>query len=192
VARRLAQAGYAALAPEIYHRTGPGLTIAYNDFASARPHMAALTNEGLASDVQIAIDALRKAGQQRVGVVGFCVGGFAAFEAACRTSADATVAFYGGGIAKFRPMFQLQPLLGEVPNIRKPVLCFFGEKDPGIAQTEVEAIRSGLGALTVPHDVVVYPDASHAFFCDARPAYHPASAADAWQRTLAWFGQWLR
>src|SRR5690348_2453066 len=67
VCRRFAREGYVAIAPELFHRTGRGLLIDYNDFPAARPHMAALTNEGIATDINAALQELRK-GSTRVGL----------------------------------------------------------------------------------------------------------------------------
>jgi carboxymethylenebutenolidase len=192
VCQRFAREGYVALAPEIFHRTGAGLNFAYNDFMAARPHMAALTNDGLASDIHIALNELRQH-SSRVGVVGFCVGGLSTFIAACRTKPDASVSFYGGGLVHVRPGFKLRPPLDEADSISAPILCFFGEKDAGISQADVDTVRAKLDTLSVAHEVVTYPNAGHGFFCDERAgAYEPASAADAWRRTLEWFERWLK
>ncbi|HVP37914.1 MAG TPA: dienelactone hydrolase family protein [Candidatus Saccharimonadales bacterium] len=194
VARRLAGTGYAALAPEIFHREGRGITIPYTDMPSVMPRLAALTNEGLEQDLRAAFDHLRgrpEVDAARVGLVGFCVGGFVAFLGACRVRPAATVSFYGGGIARPRPNFAIRPVLPEAGGIGAPILCLFGELDQGIPPADVDAIRGQLQAHGVPHEVVVYPGANHAFFCDERPAYHAEAAADAWRRTLGWFGKHL-
>ena len=52
-------------------------------------------------------------------------------------------------------------------------------------------MQQGLDAAGIANDMVIYPDAQHAFFNDTRPSYHPQAAADAWQRALAWFRKYL-
>lgn len=189
VCGRFAAQGYVALAPELFHRQGGGVEIAYGDMPGAMAALAGLTNPGLEVDVGAALARLRTlpdVAPRRVGVVGFCVGGLAAFIAACRLDPAATVSFYGGGIVRERPRLHFQPVLGEAPRIRAPLLCLFGAEDQGIPAADVEAIHAALDRLPVAHEVVVYPGAGHAFFNDMRPNYHAPSAADAWLRTLAW------
>jgi carboxymethylenebutenolidase len=125
---------------------------------------------------------------RRVGLVGFCVGGFAAFLAACRLDPAVTVSYYGGGIVRARAGLALEPLLDEADGIHAPLLCLFGSEDGGIPPADVAAIRGRLEGLAGGHEVVVYEGAKHAFFCDARPAFHPAAAQAAWNRTLAFLG----
>ena len=184
-----------ALAPELFHRDGRNLEISYDDFPSARGHLAALTNEGLEVDLAAAFGHL--AGrpdvlENRIGLVGFCVGGFAAFLGACRLAPAATVAFYGGGIVRPRPQLRIHPVLDEADRIKAPLLCLFGADDKGIPPEDVEAIRRRLDEIGGGHEVVVYPGAGHAFFCDRRPAFEPNAATDAWRRTLDWLARHVR
>ena len=192
VCRRFARAGYVALAPEIFHREGTGIEIPYSDMPPAMEQLALLTNAGLEQDLAAALAHLRARADvdpSRVGVVGFCVGGFAAFLAACRLDPAATISFYGGGIVRPRSGLALEPLLDEADGIRAPLLCQFGSADGGIPPADVDAIRARLLALGGDHEVVVHEGAKHAFFCDMRPAYHPEAAQAAWERTLAWFAR---
>jgi carboxymethylenebutenolidase len=194
VCRRFATAGYVAVAPELFHREGRGLEVAYGDMAPAMQLLATLTNAGLEGDLAAALEHARMRSDvdsARVGVVGFCVGGFAAFLAACRLTPATTVSFYGGGIVRKRPQFSLEPVLPEAGRITAPVLCIFGAGDKGLPPEDVDAIRAALDRLDVAHDVIAYPGAGHAFFCDARPAYAAEAAAAAWQRTLAWLERHL-
>jgi carboxymethylenebutenolidase len=191
VCERFAAAGYAALAPELYHRRGAGLTVPYETPAPAMAELALLTNDGIEVDLAAALDALRNqdgVDPLRVGLVGFCVGGFAAFLGACRLDPAATVAFYGGGIVRGRDGMALEPILDEADAIDAPLLCLFGSEDGGIPQADVEAIRRRLG---VGCEVHVYQGAKHAFMNDRRANFHPEAARDAWARTLDWFGRYL-
>ena len=192
VCRRLAREGYVAVAPELYHREGDGIVLGYDDFSRVRPHLAALDNGGVAADLNATLSALRSdpaVDGGRIGAVGFCAGGFAAFLAACRTDVAASVCFYGGGIARERPGMRLSPLLEEAEGIACPVLAFFGEQDASIPAADVGALGERLRALGKSFEIVVYPGAGHGFFNDARASYRAAAAVDAWQRTLEFFGK---
>ncbi|HET9795118.1 MAG TPA: dienelactone hydrolase family protein [Thermoanaerobaculia bacterium] len=194
VCRRFAREGYVALAPELYHREGPARTFGYEDFSAVRPHLGALTNGGIATDVRAALARLRSdpaVDGERIAAVGFCVGGFAAFLAACRTDVAAAVCFYGGGIARERPGMKLRPLLPEADAIACPLLAFFGAEDASIPPADVEAVGVRLRDLGKTFEIVSYPGAGHGFFNDERSSYRADAAVDAWQRTLEWLDRRL-
>jgi len=194
VCRRFAREGHVAIAPELFHRLGQGVRFGYDELPKVMSILQKLSNEGLEMDIQAAIDAVRAepgVAADRVGVTGFCVGGFATFLAACRTDARAFVCFYGGGVVRERPNIALRPLLPEAENISGPMLLFFGAQDQSIPPADVEAIRARLTELEKTFDIQVYPNAGHAFFNEARSQYHAESAKAAWPRALAWFEQHL-
>jgi carboxymethylenebutenolidase len=188
VCRRFAREGYVVLAPDMYHRSGEMLAYAYDD-PKRRDAFSQLTNEGIETDINAALEhlgTLPEADRGRIGIVGFCVGGFMAFLAACRTDVATAVCFYGGGIVHRRDGLRLEPLLTEAANIKVPVLTLFGEKDSSIPRAEVEAIRSRLAMQPREHEVIVYPGAGHGFFCDERASFKSDAADDAWTRTVQW------
>jgi carboxymethylenebutenolidase len=191
VTRRFASAGYHAVAPELFHRSGGG-TVDYSDFAAARPHFAKLTDESILADVDYAFDHLRGDGwnDEQIGIVGFCVGGRITFLVAAHRNIGAAVGFYGGGIVTAR-FPQFPPLIDQSPTLATPWLGLFGDEDKGIPVADVEALRARLAEAKVATDIVRYPDAEHGFHCDARPSYHAEAAADGWQRTLDWFDRHL-
>ena len=122
---RLAAEGYVAIAPELYHRQGRGRVFSYDDYESVRPLLLGLTNDGIEMDVAAALAHLRGPGgviRDRIGVVGFCMGGFVAFLAACRNDVSAAVSFYGGGIARQRPGASMTPLLRKAETVSCPLL----------------------------------------------------------------------
>ncbi|HEY3203580.1 MAG TPA: dienelactone hydrolase family protein [Thermoanaerobaculia bacterium] len=189
VCRRLAGDGHAALAPQLYHRTRRNVVIDYGNFEAARTYLNELTNEGIEIDVKASVGFLRRepaVGTSPVSAIGFCMGGFVAFLAACRTDVDASVCFYGGGIVHARPGAQMTPLLDEADRIQCPLLGLFGEEDPSIPPEDVAAIRDRLASLGKKAEIVYYPGAGHGFFCDQRSSYRPDAAKDAWRRTLEW------
>ena len=102
VTQRFAKAGYVAIAPELFHRTGPGFEGDYNNFQACMPHMQALTPDGLTQDAQAAFDWLQKNPRvlpNRTASVGFCMGGRVSFLANSVLPLQAAISFYGGGIA---------------------------------------------------------------------------------------------
>jgi carboxymethylenebutenolidase len=183
---RLAAAGYVAIAPAFFHRTGSPV-LDYGDFEHVMPNMGALSVEGLANDVAAALDWLDGEGVAPTsrGIVGFCMGGTVALWGGTAFEFGAAVTFYGGGVLEGR--FGLPPLVEAAPQLRCPWLGLFGGQDQGIPVEQVDALRVAAEAAPVDTEVHLYPDAGHGFNCDDRDAYHEASATDAWGRTLAWF-----
>jgi carboxymethylenebutenolidase len=188
VGDRFAAAGYTAVAPAIYHRTGDPVFEGSFDFGDVAPHMQAVSDADVLADIDESLAILAEHGlsADRCGVIGFCMGGRLAFLAAARRILGAAVTFYGGGIARTR-FDNLPALIGEAADLQTPWLGLFGDLDQGITVEDVEAIRSAVADAPVPTEVVRYADANHGFFNDTRAAFHPAAAADAWARTLAWF-----
>lgn len=194
VCRRLSARGYVALAPEIFHRTGHGVELGYDDLSQVMPHFTKLTNAGLLADVRAGLAALAadpRVDATRIGVIGFCVGGFTTFLAAEHTDARAFVAFYGGGILRTRPNVALEPLIGDAHLIRRPILLLFGGQDHSIPPEDVQAIDRRLTELGTNHEVVIMPDGGHGFACNDRAAYHQPSAERAWEVTHRWLSAHL-
>jgi carboxymethylenebutenolidase len=191
VTDRLAEAGFDAVAPHLFHRAGGG-TAPYDDFAKVIPLFEGLTDGGILMDVDAAFAHLNVLGHVAgsIGLVGFCFGGRVSFLAAARRSFGAAVGFYGGGIVT--PRFpQFPALVDESPTLQTPWLGLFGDEDGSIPVEDVEALRRALQDAPVPTEVVRYEGAEHGFFCDQRPSFHRDASDDAWPRTLAWFGNHL-
>jgi carboxymethylenebutenolidase len=190
VTRRFAAAGYRAVSPHLFHRSGDP-RLGYDDLPQVMPHMQALSEEGIGDDLDASLAFLSGAGFEgrRVGVVGFCMGGTVSFFAAARYPLGAAVSFYGGGIAQGRFGFPSQ--VDTAPKLQTPWLGLYGDRDKGIPVEEVEQLRTAALTAPVPTEVVRYPEADHGFHCDARASYNQAAAADAWRRTLDWFDRHL-
>jgi len=190
VTRRLAAAGYRAVAPHLFHRTGDPV-IGYGDYDQIMPHFAGLSEAGVLDDIDAALDYLGEAGYApaRIGVVGFCMGGTVAFLASVRRPLGAGVTFYGGGIAQGR--FGMASQLELALHLRTPWLGLYGDQDQGIPVEDVEALRTAVSAAPVETEIVRYAPAGHGFNCDKRDSYHEASAVDAWRRMLEWFERHL-
>jgi carboxymethylenebutenolidase len=196
VTERVAREGYAALAPDTFHRTGPGVEFGYDDdgFAKGFALLNQLKSDEVIADARAAIGFLKGRSDvrgDRIGCMGFCIGGHVAYLTACETDVKATASFYGGGIAAPEGLGGGASTLSRTPKIGGKLLCLFGGKDEYIPADQVEAIRGALAKGGVRHDTVVYPDAQHGFFCDRRDSYHEAAARDAWGRVKALFAEEL-
>ncbi len=186
VADRLAEAGWYAIAPALFHRTGAEV-LPY-DFGRTRPHMDALSRDGVQADVDASLAHLTDAGfaPSRQGVVGFCMGGSITFFTDALRPVGAAVTYYGGGVAAGRFGFPPQPELAG--GLHGAWLGLYGDLDASIPPDEVEALRTAAATSAVPTEVVRYADAGHGFHCYERPdVYVEADASDAWARTLTWF-----
>jgi len=188
VAVRLADAGWRAVAPALFHRQGSPV-LAYDDLASVMPVMGQLTAAGTRMDLEASLDYLGTADEQ-TGVVGFCMGGTLSFYAATLRPLGAAVTFYGGGVDQGR--FGLPSLVDLAPTLQAPWLGCYGDRDANISVESVERLRAAAATAPVATEVVRYPEAEHGFHCDDRPAvFDPAAAHDAWARTLQWFDHHL-
>jgi carboxymethylenebutenolidase len=187
ICRRLAEAGYVGIAPSLFHRIGSPV-LDYGDFEAVMPAMTSLTAGGIEADLDATFAELKQRGfdESHTGIVGFCMGGTVALFAGTQSQIGAAVTFYGGGVSQGR--FGFPSLLDIAADLRSPWLGLYGDLDQGISVDEVEALRRVAAKAKVPTEIVRYAEAGHGFNCDDRPdAFHAASAADAWSRTLAWF-----
>ncbi|MDV6242726.1 dienelactone hydrolase family protein [Rhodococcus opacus] len=188
VCRRFAAAGYHAVAPHLFHRSGDPV-LEYDDMKSAMSLIGELTAAHIDEDVDGAVATLSAASidPRNPAIVGFCMGGTVAFHTATRLDLGAAVSFYGGGVANGR--FGYPSQLDVAGQLSTPWLGLFGDRDKGIPTEEVEELRAAVAHAPVDTDIVRYADAEHGFHCDDRPAvYNEEAARDGWARTLQWFG----
>jgi carboxymethylenebutenolidase len=170
--QRFAEEGYAALAPDLYWRSGGANPDKFME------QLEAMQREETVADLARAVDVLRAAGAPKVGLSGFCRGGTWAFMAATSgVEVDCSVTFYG------------TRLLEETGEPGCPVKLFFGDGDPYIPMEQVEVLRERF-----PDDVVVYNGVGHRFMQDdeGNDGYDEATAADAWERQLKFLAEHLR
>jgi carboxymethylenebutenolidase len=184
VTERFGREGYLAIAPELFHRSGPGFESGYTDMAPAFEHMKQVTDAGLSADIRAAYDWLQKdTGGIATGAVGYCMGGRVATLAAMSGLLSCGISYYGGGIApsQFNP-----GLLGRLHELKAPMLFFWGGLDSHIPQPSAQSVIDTLRAEKKPYVTVEFSDADHGFFCDERASYNAAAAAEAWPLTLAY------
>jgi carboxymethylenebutenolidase len=187
VSERVAREGYLALAPDYFHRSAPGVELGYDDAGMAKgmQMLGRLDADEMVADVRAALAFLRARPDvrgERIGCMGFCIGGHMTYLTACETDVAAAASFYGGGIAAAKGPGGKPSTLGRSAKIRGRILCLFGANDAYIPQDQVEAIGKTLRKEGVKHEIVVYPKVGHGFFCDQRADYDKSSAADAWKR----------
>ena len=192
VTERVAREGYVALAPDYFHRTGPGIELGYDDagMAEGMKHLGQLRADQMIADARASIACLRARPDvigDKIGAMGFCIGGHMTYLTACETDVAAAASYYGGGIAAAQGPGGAESTLGRTGGIRGRIECYFGGQDAMISQDHVDAIRTALAEQGGRHEVRVYDDADHGFHCDQRASYHEAAAKDAWQRTMTLF-----
>jgi len=126
-----------------------------------------------------------------VGSTGYCMGGRASFLADAVLPLQASVSYYGGGIAA-GPQPMLPDLLGRASELHAPILLFWGGKDTHIGADLPRAVEDAVKAAGKPYAQVVFSEADHGFFCDARASYNPEVAAQAWALMLAFLASHLK
>ena len=187
VTQRFAKQGYVAIAPELFHRTGPGFEGTYNNFPACMPHMQALTPEGLINDAKAAFEWLQKSPRvlpNATASVGFCMGGRVSFLANSALPLKAAISFYGGGIAP--------ALLPRAPQIHAPMLFFWGGLDSHIPPDQIRSVIDAMKEAKKIYVNVEISDADHGFFCDARASYKETAAKQAWDLSLRFLATYVR
>jgi len=196
VADRVAGEGYVAIAPDFFHRSGAGLELGYDDdgMTEGIKHMTALEADNMIADANAAVNYLRGRSDttDKVGVMGFCIGGHMTYLTAAETDVAGAVSFYGGGISAPQGPGGAASTVSRTGKISGRIVCLYGAKDAHIPLDQVADVRAALEAAGTNHEVVVYDDADHGFFCDQRESFNPESAADAWTRVKAVFNETLR
>jgi carboxymethylenebutenolidase len=176
VADGYAADGYVAVAPALFDRIRPGIELGYTPgtVKEGRELRSKLAIDDVLADVQTAIDSVKSAG--KVGIVGYCWGGYVTWMAAARCSGLACAVDYYGT--------QTLDAMDEHP--RCPVMLHFGSKDATTPADKIEALRG----KHEPHGAQFFVyDADHGFNCDQRGSYDAPSAKLARERTLAFFRQ---
>lgn len=173
VCDRFAAEGFVALAPDVYR----GKSTKSPDEAGKL--MMALRIDEAERDLSAAVEYLsshESTTSEKLGIVGFCMGGaLSLYTATKNPDIGACVVFYG-----IHP--KVKP---DLPNLNAPVLGLYGERDHSVTPDMARELERQVKDLRKQIEVVIYPDADHAFFNDTRPeVYNATAATDAWRRTI--------
>jgi carboxymethylenebutenolidase len=198
VARRFANAGFIALAPDIYSRVGAPPNP--SDMNEVRTKMFGLNDSQVVRDCEAAAAFLRSQPgiNGRVGCVGFCVGGRWTLLFACSSDkVDAAIDCWGGFITKAtadaattaqRPA----PVIDLVQKLHCPLYVVCGEEDQNPSPADAEQLRSRLQQAGKKFQLEIFKNAGHAFFADYRPSYREAAAFELWPKMVDFFKAHLR
>ena len=173
---KFAKEGYLAIAPELFDRFEKSVELGYDEisFAKGRDLRGQLNDDMILADVDAAAKHASSAG--KVGLIGYCFGGYVAWASACGLDSLAcSASCYGGGIAA----------RAENDKPRCAVQFHFGDKDHAIPLDDVQKIKNA--HPDVP--TFVYDDAAHGFCCDDRDVYNPGACERAHCRALALFAE---
>jgi carboxymethylenebutenolidase len=180
----LAREGFLALAPDLFWRIKPGIDLTDQtdaEWQEAFGYMNQLDKNASVKDVQATLTHARGMGCAKAGALGYCMGGYIAFLAACRTDTDATVAYHGGGI---------HTALDEAGAIKKPIMLHNPMKDSFIPVDALNTIRETLkpNPLVAVHE---YAEQDHAFTREGGKHYDAVATRLADGRTIEFLNQHL-
>ena len=191
----LARHGYAAAAPDLFHRQ-PADGADPTEMATIMARIGRLRDDEILADIDAAVAHLRALERPRVtglAVIGFCMGGRITYLAAGARPATwrAAGVFYGGNIMK--PWGDGPAPFDLTPRIDCPMIGFFGEDDANPSPADVDRIDAELTRHGKPHEFHRYTGAGHAFlnFTNAE-RFRPTQAEDAWQKLLAFLDHHLK
>jgi len=190
VTRRLAQAGYMAIAPELFVRQGDAK--GYTEIAKLQAEVISKVPDAQVMtdlDATVAWAGANGGDTRKLAITGFCWGGRITWlYAAHQPQVKAGVAWYGRLVGNATAQTPAHPV-ALVANLKAPVLGLYGGADTGIPLDTVDKMKAELAqgpAAAKASEFVVYPEAPHAFHADYRPSFRKAAAEDGWQRLLAW------
>lgn len=186
LAAGLAGEGWLAVVPHLYHRDGTDELPADGDLDQVRDQVQRLSADSVLADTDASFRwlAKRDVTGDRMGVVGFGLGGSVALIVAARRDLGAAVSVAAVGV--LRPLSgTLPPLVQAAPELRCPWLGIYGG-DELVPEEEVHKLRDAAASADVATDLVHYPGVHHRFDTDE------ADAAEAWTRTLNWFDSHMR
>ena len=180
VAGRLAGVGYSAMAIDLLSEKGG--TAAFQDPAQATAALSNIAPEQFTHDLNSAVAQLKlRAPGQKVAVVGFCFGGGLVW----RLLADGAL-----GVSAAVPFYGPLPDNPDFTGSKAAVLAIYAALDTRVTGSQAAA-KAALERVGLVNELVVEPDADHAFFNDTGPRYNAAAASDAWHRLIDWLGRYL-
>ncbi len=193
VCRRLAKLGYFAISPELYFRQGDVTKITDNQEIFAKV-VNFVPDSQVMSDLDAAVvwaKATGKADTAKLGITGFCWGGRITWTYCIHNpKVRAGVAWYGKLVNPAKAPLQPAYPVELAASLKVPVRGLYGGQDAGIPVEHVEQMRAALKAAgNTVSEIIVYPEAPHAFYADYRPSFRKEAAEDGWQQMQAWFKQ---
>ncbi|MGA8297314.1 MAG: dienelactone hydrolase family protein [Acidimicrobiales bacterium] len=192
---KLAFHGYAAVAPHLYSRLGPGR---WDDLAAAARAEGGVSDDQVVGDVEGSAAFLRSQPESngKVGMIGFCSGGRQVYYAACRSGEiDAAVDCWGGRVIMApEDLTEKQPLapFELTADLHCPLLGLFGNDDQYPTPAEVDEIEAALKKFGKEYEFYRYDGAGHGFFNSESAMYRPEQAVDGWQKVFAFFQKHLQ
>ena len=198
IARRFANIGYNALAPDLYSRKGGPSNP--DDINTVFPVMFGKPDAEAVQDLEAAGAHLRglSGATAKVGAIGFCSGGRQTLLFACGSDkVDAAIDCWGGFIHRATPDAETtasrpKPILDMVGQLHCPLFAVFGEEDQNPTVAQSEELRSRAQRAGKDVAIKVYKNAGHAFLADYRPSYREAPAAELWSDAVAFFDKHLK
>ncbi|GAX45413.1 twin-arginine translocation pathway signal protein [Tolypothrix sp. NIES-4075] len=190
ICRRFAKLGYVAVAPELFVRQGDVSKL--SSIEEIRPIVDKVPDAQVLSDLDATVNWVVKSAKgniNKLGITGFCWGGRITWlYAAHNPQVKAGVAWYGRLVGDVTGLTPKHPV-DIASTLKVPVLGLYGGKDTGIPLETIKQMRDRLKSSSSKSEIIVYPDAPHAFFADYRPSYRERDAKQGWQRLQAWFKQ---
>lgn len=191
--RRLAKAGYLAIAPALYVRQGDVSNIKEIPEIIAKV-VSKVPDAQVISDLDATVAWAKASGNKgdtaRLGITGFCWGGRIVWlYAAHNPNLKAGVAWYGRIVSPPDALHPKNPI-DVAGSLKAPVLGLYGGADQGIPVETIDQMRAAVKKANKTAEIIVYPDTPHGFNADYRATYRKDKAEDGWQRMLAWFKQY--
>jgi carboxymethylenebutenolidase len=189
VCRRFAKLGYLAIAPELFARQGDVSKLTEPQ-EIIKTVVSKVPDEQVMADLDATVAWAAKsteADTSKLGITGFCWGGRITWlYAAHNPDLKAGVAWYGRLVGNSTPLTPEHPI-DLADELKAPVLGLYGGSDKSIPNDTVEKMQQALKAANSKSEIILYPDAPHAFYADYRPNYRKEAAEDGWQKLQAWF-----
>jgi carboxymethylenebutenolidase len=186
--RRLADSGYVAAAPDLYHRDGPDCN---DDFVARRSRLG---DRRIINDVNACVNYLQRhdgVDEKRIGIIGFCMGGRVVYlMAAAHPAFKAAVDYYGGNIFRAWGRDLASPF-ERTAEIHCPLQGHFGAEDKNPSPEDMAKLDAELARFNKPHEFFSYAGAAHAFMDSTKESYRGHADEASWPRTLNFFSRHL-
>lgn len=184
---RLAAAGYFGIAPELYHRQDS------NDGADNATRSGRLMDQEIIQDVSAASVFLQENSaviHDRIGIIGFCLGGRVVYLAATAIpDFKAAVPYYGAGTMVARG--ESPPIFERLASTVCPVLGFFGEEDANPSPEDMKKLDAEYTKYGIVHEFHSFPGAGHAYMDYTTDRYNKQAEEASWPITLAFLERYL-